>query len=148
MLSATRIHKVVVTLAAVTYLFATVGAAGAKVLCFGADGHVAIELAQDAACMSFQPSNPQTSGTDSAEHSDAPSDDHCGSCVDIPLTMDEIAKQPVPLKASALTNRRLASECHLNVFGSRTVCAAGPATETVPSTNATLASLRTVCLLT
>jgi len=148
MLSTTRAHKAIVTLAALTYLFSTVGVAANKVLCFGVDGHVAIEYAENMDCTSFQLEKTQSSRIDLAVQSNALSNSHCGSCVDIPLGTVVVAKLPVPIRATSFANPYLAPGYQLGVFASRKASAAGPAAETATTTNATLANLRTVRQLT
>jgi hypothetical protein len=56
----------------------------AVVLCIGEDGHIAVEVASSDCCTSASAGIAEADATRPADdgHSD---DDHCGSCVDIPL---------------------------------------------------------------
>jgi hypothetical protein len=56
----------------------------AVVLCIGEDGHIAVEVASSDCCTNVSAGIAEADATRLADdgHSD---DDHCGSCVDIPL---------------------------------------------------------------
>jgi hypothetical protein len=72
----------------VLLMFAPLGRhAAAAVLCFGADGHIATELAEGTACITsathapaHDPSDPEAAVTDN--HTGGT---HCGPCTDVPL---------------------------------------------------------------
>ena len=63
------------------YLTSLIGGPDAFVLCYGADGHVALEMAAGDGC------------SDDSSHPEEPNvlDNHCGPCVDIPLSSNNSA---------------------------------------------------------
>jgi hypothetical protein len=66
------------------YMLLMLGSSNAAVICFGEDGHVAIELGSEGDCAHFPSS-------DDASHSlfdTTTAQCHCGPCVDIPLSLE------------------------------------------------------------
>ena len=68
------------------------------VLCIGADGHIAVEVAQNGRCGSLSTPVPPR------EHITKmlPSTDHCGPCVDVSLSTSNIDDQPLLSAPSSL----------------------------------------------
>ena len=68
------------------------------VLCIGADGHIAVEVAQNGRCGSLSTPVPPR------EHITKmlPSTDHCGPCIDVSLSTSNIDDQPLLSAPSSL----------------------------------------------
>lgn len=69
------------------------------VLCIGADGHIAVEVAENGRCGSLSTPVPPP-----REHITKmlPSTDHCGPCVDVSLSTSNIDDQPLLSAPSSL----------------------------------------------
>lgn len=147
-LSTIPVYKSIVAFVALAYLLAATGPAGGAVLCIGADGQAAIEYANKGACASFAWETTERPSTGSAIRPTVPPNNHCGSCIDIPLRPDEVNNQLVLHRMSPSANLHLVPDCQSDIVCSRTAYAAGTTAQICPFTNTTLAHLRTVCLLT
>jgi len=89
-----RYPKATTWLTLSVYLLVGFGVTNSFILCIGEDGHVAVETAINDCCnqhpvISTQPAN-QSHTENVISSADHPSDDnHCGSCIDVPLVTGE-----------------------------------------------------------
>ncbi len=65
------------------------------VLCFGSDGHVAVEASLNGRCINVSVSPSQSTPRTSSENTITPTDNHCGACIDIPLLIKCYLKNAV-----------------------------------------------------
>jgi hypothetical protein len=115
------------------------------VVCIGADGHIAVEVAQKGRCGLLAQSVPPYEQITTT----SPSTDHCGSCVDVPLlTSDTDSRQPLPTFPLWLQLETPALALVPWVVSASPALALTPCW-LYPSrvTNTTLSALRTVMLL-
>ena len=123
------------------------GLAGLKevVLCFGEDGHVAVERASISG--HCQEPGAQGEGAPVWEGATDVAAEHCGPCVDVAFAA---AKEPStrPLSFEVLrAQSQLLSLATPALLPQKTPVAGGPASPPVPGLSATLTSLRCVILL-
>ena len=142
------LYKTIVPFVALAYLLAATGPVGGAVLCIGTDGHVAIEYATGGGCTSSVCEKTERPSTDPAIRPTVPPNSHCSSCIDIPLRPDEVNNQLILHRMSPSANLNLVPHGQWDVVCSRRAYVAGTTTQICPFANATLAHLRTVCLLT
>ena len=79
-----QMRTFIVIFTLLVYFFGATISAESRVLCFGADGHIAVEDANNHECCSFSDSLPQDHRmTDFGFPSS-----HCGLCLDIPFSIN------------------------------------------------------------
>lgn len=83
-----RVVRITASFALAAYLTLVFASGRGAVLCAGADGHVALEVAFGGA--SCSPSGSPKDGSDSSA-----SDTHCGTCVDTPILTEAHGVRPV-----------------------------------------------------
>jgi hypothetical protein len=65
------------------------------VLCFGEDGHIAIEASQNFICYKTRLHASEINYGISAHSTSLSSSDHCGPCVDMPFFFSSLGKYPI-----------------------------------------------------
>ena len=141
----TSLRPVVTALLLVCVLMAPVAAMDV-VLCIGADGHVTLEAASngrcsDAAVPTSAARRPQTTVTRASA-------DHCGPCLDVPLSTDATKEQ---LSSALHTFPQLDAPglalvtCLLSISLDLSTIPLGPCA--LPTVSTTLRAIRTVVLL-
>ena len=73
-------------------LIATPGG-GEAVLCIGEDGHFGLKLTQSGSCREFPGAFPRTRGQPWSGNAFASTRNHCGDCVDVPVSPHTPGKQ-------------------------------------------------------
>jgi len=142
-------QRITICTIVVFYFFATLGGFGGIVFCLGADGHVAIELAQAGMCDDILPdditANPHASQIN--KNKDNSTEAHCGPCNDIRILPNSLSRHSCPL-SSKLYQQESKSPHALAI-----VTYTPPATEREynsalsPVANSSLISLQSVILL-
>ena len=128
------------------YLVLVAGSGSASVLCFGNDGHVAIELDRDGAC---DDSGHESSNSQDCELLESEPHCHCGPCVDIPLSYELVESRPVTIESLSFQTETLLSiplEANAPSFLELATVVTLPIPPPI-SISLTLLSLRTIVLL-
>lgn len=86
-----KFRVIAVAILSAIFLFAGHGAAVAKVLCVGSDGHVQLERAVNGTCGSSDRTRSKSATVGQAIVSGS-GEDHCGPCVDIPIHVGQLDK--------------------------------------------------------
>lgn len=91
----------------VAYFFLLIGGAHGAVLCFGENGHIAIEAAQNGGCNRFLPGSYLTGPPSFKPIISGPAKKHCGPCVDFVLSTMHSYRMtaPVQKKSSPLQQK-------------------------------------------
>ena len=82
----------------VAYFFLLIGGAHGAVLCFGENGHIAIEAAQNGGCNRFLPGSYLTGPPSFKPIISGPAKKHCGPCVDFVLSTAHPYRMTVPVQ--------------------------------------------------
>lgn len=82
-----RVQSIVILVAAVVFLLVGAGQSGAIVLCRGVDGHVEVEVAAEGVCKSDADRASDRIPADGGSYAPEHGDEHCGPCVDLPLSI-------------------------------------------------------------
>lgn len=96
--------KALTTVIFAFYLVLVAGSGNASVLCFGNDGHVAIELDRGGACAD---SGHESSDSQDCELLASEPHCHCGPCVDIPLSFELVESRHVTIESLSLQTETL-----------------------------------------
>jgi len=118
-------------------------------LCFGADGHVEVETAHNGQCGPLSQESPQHSGpTLLSGSSVGSSDNHCGPCIDIPISITSADEE---LNPAFGTFHQLKAPLDAKVSFDRELFDLGSAGNADTSyrhvINSTLLSIRTIVLI-
>ena len=103
-------HRVQIFICLLTLVSLLIGVSGQSSLslCFGADGHVAVESSSDGRCTSFSEHAPEFLKSQSAvESQSAP--DHCGSCVDFPFFSSVAETQKTTISSERFSKQTFAA---------------------------------------
>jgi hypothetical protein len=87
-----RLQSVTTWLVILAFLPLSVGWGGKAVLCFGEDGHIAVEM-QPKQCCGSSESTPSGSHEDTHDPS---AEDECGHCTDVPFPDDNLIRRDTP----------------------------------------------------
>ncbi len=121
---------------------------GHIVLCFGADGHIAVETVPNGHCSNFMRVSTYTTQQSTQIIGRDFTGDHCGSCVDISVSIGSLNEHFAPILKKFFKKQLMVS--------THSVCAASTFTKILTedlllfsshAVNVTLISLRTVNLL-
>jgi len=148
-----RCCKATTWLTLLAYLMIGFGITNSFVLCIGEDGHVAVEMISNDCCkgplsISNQTSHQSETERQLAATNPSSDDDHCGSCIDLPLTTGLSTVRPDSPKIPSIQGQPIVS-----LDPGITLCSGSLSTITLPhsfsrpSKHPTLASLSTVILL-
>ena len=140
-------HRITICTIVVFYFFATLGGFGGIVFCVGADGHVAIELAQAGMCDDILPDDLTTNPHVSQINKDTSTEAHCGPCNDIRILPNSLSRHSCPL--SSKLYQQESKSPHALAFATSTPPATEGEHNSAPSpvANSALISLQSVILL-
>ncbi len=87
-----RIRQTVLCICALAYVLGAMCGSVEAVICYGADGHVAIEVAHDSCCVHRQ----EHIGAQAVKiwnaHPDSSTGNRCPCCIDVPISSDKTGK--------------------------------------------------------
>ena len=136
-------RKTVVTIVCLAYLVLVTGSGSASVICFGEDGHVAIEIDRGGTCADSKHEPSPECQLSEAPHC------HCGPCIDIPLGSELSAAKQASMEGLVFQTNLLVPLAVVELAASY-IEQATVSTLSIPPPiyhNQNLLSLRTIVLL-
>ncbi|MCB0221887.1 MAG: hypothetical protein KDH09_19470 [Chrysiogenetes bacterium] len=88
-------HRILLLTSIFAYVLFGVGGTVGVGLCFEADGHVGLEIMRGGSCTSSQLAFDSGDNEHRAEHAGFSSDEHCASCTDVSLPIQELRARRV-----------------------------------------------------
>ncbi len=139
-----RVRTSAIWISLLIYILAGVVGSEAMVLCFGSNGHIAIEAPPGGLCSETLDVSNETASP-STISSPSPSQDHCGPCVDFPIFTEPYLASVQYASAQNLSGLHAISESPAVIFPDVATINLLPVPP--PSADKTLNYLRTVILL-
>ena len=90
--------RIVLFIALLVYLIVGLRGMEHAVLCFGSDGHVAVEASQNGRCINFSASSSHRDPQTSSGNTISSAGSHCVGCTDIPLSINNNIKKVIFVK--------------------------------------------------